>query len=92
MLSNVGKTFCGILLLYKHTVDSIPLRQVEESSFLVCGKKFPKSSVKNWSDITFGKEIGDGAFGKVYKGFLHQSKHERYVLSLGTSLSIGQFF
>ena len=58
---------------------SIPLRQVNESSFLVFGKKFPKSTVKNWSDITFGKEIGDGAFGKVYKGFLHLSKHEMYV-------------
>ena len=57
-----------------------PLHLIEESSVLVCGKKFPKSTVKNVSDITFGNEIGDGAFGKVYKGFLHLSKHERYVL------------
>ena len=80
MLSNDGNTFCGTPPLYKHTMASIPLRQVEESSFFVFGKKFPESTVKNWSDITFGKEIGDGAFGKVYKGFLHQSKHERYLL------------
>ena len=79
MLSNVGKPFCGIPQLYKHTAASTPLRQVEESSFLVCGKKFPKSTVKNRSDITLGNEIGEGAFGKVYKGFLHLSKHERYV-------------
>ena len=46
----------------------------------MCGKKFPKSTVKNRSDITLGNEIGEGAFGKVYKGFLHLSKHERYVL------------
>ena len=57
-----------------------PLHLIEESSVLVCGKKFPKSTVKNRSDITLGNEIGEGAFGKVYKGFLHLSKHERYVL------------
>ena len=37
----------------------------------VCDRKFPKSTVKAWKDITLEKELGSGQFGKVYQGFLH---------------------
>ena len=41
------------------------------------GKKFPRSSVKNHADISFGEELGGGQFGTVFKGFLHLSELQR---------------
>ena len=46
----------------------------------ICGRKFPADAVKNWSDINIKKEIGKGDFGKVYQGYLHLNKVQRYVL------------
>ena len=43
----------------------------------ICGLQFPKSTIKDWNDITLGKKLGGGQFGKVYKGFLHLSDYQR---------------
>ena len=44
---------------------------LDNSNVDICGRKFPKSIVKEWTAITLGQELGGGQFGKVYKGFLH---------------------
>ena len=41
------------------------------------GKKFPRSIVRNHTDISFGEELGGGQFGTVFKGFLHLSELQR---------------
>ena len=43
----------------------------------VCKRKFPQDLIKNWSDIEIGHEVGEGNFGKVYKGFWHFSEFQR---------------
>ena len=43
----------------------------------ICNRKFPQDIVKNWPDIEIGHEVGEGNFGKVYKGFWHFSKFQR---------------
>ena len=45
----------------------------------ICGRQFPANVVKEWSDINIEKEIGCGDFGKVYQGYLHMNKVQRYV-------------
>ena len=54
----------------EHLIDEDPMVDV-------CDRKFPKSTVKAWKDITLEKELGSGQFGKVYKGFLHLGKYTR---------------
>ena len=49
----------------------------ERKNLEVCGRVFPKSTVKDFSDIRFGAEIGDGNFGKVFKGVLYLSEYQR---------------
>ena len=56
--------------LFTTLIDEDPLVDV-------CDRKFPKSTVKAWKDITLEKELGSGQFGKVYKGFLHLGKYTR---------------
>ena len=46
----------------------------------ICKRRFPQDIVKNWSEIEIGHEVGEGNFGKVYKGFWHFSKFQRYVI------------
>ena len=43
----------------------------------ICKRKFPQDIIKNWSDIEIGHEVGEGNFGKVYKGFWHFSEFQR---------------
>ena len=50
---------------------------VEDERVCICGHPYPKSMVKAWNDINLGKEIGDGTFGKVYKGFLNLSQYAK---------------
>ena len=52
---------------------------IENESIDICGRKFPVNVVKDWSDINILNEIGDGDFGKVYQGYLHLNKVQRYV-------------
>ena len=42
------------------------------------GKTFPTDIVKEWSQIDVTNEIGEGNFGKVFKGFLHLNEVQRY--------------
>ena len=52
----------------------------EEQTLLQKGselKEFCPSVIKDWSDIDIKKEIGEGNFGKVYKGYLHLNKVQR---------------
>ena len=50
---------------------------IPPSEVTICKRNFPQDIVKNWSDIEIGHEIGEGNFGKVYKGFWHFSKFQR---------------
>ena len=43
----------------------------------ICKRKFPQDIVKKWSEIEIGHEVGEGNFGKVYKGFWHFNKFQR---------------
>ena len=47
----------------------------------ICKRKFPQDIIKTWSDIEIGHEVGEGNFGKVYKGFWHFSEFQRYRVS-----------
>ena len=49
----------------------------EDTDVIICGKKFPKGTVKNWDDIKKEKALGSGHFGQVYKGFLHLNDYTR---------------
>ena len=40
-------------------------------------KEFPDAVIKDWSDINIKKEIGEGNFGKVFKGYLHLNEVQR---------------
>ena len=40
-------------------------------------KTFCPGVIKDWSDIDIKKEIGEGNFGKVYKGYLHLNEVQR---------------
>ena len=43
----------------------------------ICKRKFPQDIIKKWSEIEIGHEVGEGNFGKVYKGFWHFSEFQR---------------
>ena len=40
-------------------------------------KEFPDAVIKDWSDINIKKEIGEGNFGKVFKGYVHLNEVQR---------------
>ena len=40
-------------------------------------KEFSPGVIKDWSDIDIKKDIGEGNFGKVYKGYLHLNEVQR---------------
>ena len=40
-------------------------------------KDFPDAVIKDWSDINIKKEIGEGNFGKVFKGYVHLNEVQR---------------
>ena len=48
--------------------DRMDEDQVEE--IVLCGIAFPKYTVKSRADFTIQKELGTGAFGTVYQGYL----------------------
>ena len=56
---------------------SLPIEPSEHEDLEIGGRIFPKSTVKDFSDIRFGAEIGDGNFGKVFKGVLYLSEYQR---------------
>ena len=45
-------------------------------------KEFSSGVIKEWSDINIKKEIGEGNFGKVYKGFLHLNEVQRIEVAI----------
>ena len=51
--------------------DQTPLQKGSEL------KEFSPGVIKDWSDINIKKEIGEGNFGKVYKGYLHLNEVQR---------------
>ena len=59
----------------EQVLESVHL--IPPSEVIICNRKFPQDIVKNWSDIEIGHEVGEGNFGKVYKGFWHFSKFQR---------------
>ena len=40
-------------------------------------KEFPDAVIKDWSHINIKKEIGEGNFGKVFKGYVHLNEIQR---------------
>ena len=40
-------------------------------------KEFSPGVIKDWSNINIKNEIGEGNFGKVYKGYLHLNEVQR---------------
>ena len=40
-------------------------------------KDFPDAVIKDWSNINIKKEIGEGNFGKVFKGYVHLNEVQR---------------
>ena len=40
-------------------------------------KEFPDAVIKDWSNINIKKEIGEGNFGKVFKGYVHLNEVQR---------------
>jgi hypothetical protein len=40
-------------------------------------KEFSPGVIKDWSHIDIKKEIGEGNFGRVYKGYLHLNEVQR---------------
>ena len=72
----------GAVIIYKRRKSTqapppTPAPHSDEYVELQPGKKFPRSSVKNHADISFGEELGGGQFGTVFKGFLHLSELQR---------------
>ena len=42
-------------------------------------RTFPVEFVKDWADVEIAGQIGNGNFGKVYKGFLNLDIVARYI-------------
>ena len=70
----------GAVIIYKRrksTKTPPPTPAPHSDDVELWGKKFPRSIVRNHTDISFGEELGGGQFGTVFKGFLHLSELQR---------------
>ena len=60
------------------------LNPIYEKNVSFLHKTFLPEFVKDWSDIEIVNSIGEGNFGKVYKGFLSLDPIARYSSNYGT--------
>ena len=80
-------------------IKTMALNPIYEKNVTFLHKTFLPEFVKDWSDIEIVNSIGEGNFGKVYKGFLsldpiarysHREKHSvfasRFPSFMGTYL------
>ena len=75
-MSFVGKKFnFNIFYLSKDETE----RNEEQTPFRKRHtlKDFPDAVIKDWSNINIKKEIGEGNFGKVFKGYVHLNEVQR---------------
>ena len=42
----------------------------DEEEVWICGYSLPKSVVRDFSDFSIGKKLGEGKFGSVHQGYL----------------------
>ena len=72
--------FLNIFHLSKGETELKEVKANGEQTLLRKGcelKTFCPGVIKDWSDIDIKKEIGEGNFGKVYKGYLHLNEVQR---------------
>ena len=43
---------------------------IDEEEEWVCGYSLPKSVVRDFSDFSIGKKLGEGKFGSVHQGYI----------------------
>ena len=59
-------------------IKTMALNPIYEKNVTFLHKTFLPEFVKDWSDIEIVNSIGEGNFGKVYKGFLSLDPIARY--------------
>ena len=71
--------FSSLIEFIPENINGTNIEEVDRTNTIeIDGKTFPTDIVKEWSQIDVTNEIGEGNFGKVYKGFLHLNKVQRY--------------
>ena len=72
--------FFNIFHLSKGEVELKEVKANEYQTLLQKGselKEFSPEVIKDWSNINIKNEIGEGNFGKVFKGYLHLNDVQR---------------
>ena len=72
--------FFNIFHLSKGETELKEVKANEEQTLLQKGSElneFSPGVIKDWSDIDIKREIGEGNFGRVYKGYLHLNEVQR---------------
>ena len=67
--------FVSILIVFCYYAKRNKGKQGENK--IIEGRSFHAGIVIKWSDIKMEREIGEGNFGKVYRGYLHLNEIQR---------------